>query len=106
MKCCTNKSVAKTNKMKFKQADEIQQALEQERLKAIISTVKQMLIAIRNSENFGEQRLIRILKEWVEINSIASKDKDEMLIIDDIISKVLGTEILENIGREEFICKP
>lgn len=73
-----------------------------ERQRAIVVTIKQMLVAIRKSENFGEDRLMRVLQEWVELDKTTYADEDTLFLIDDVISKILGKDILKVIGKEKL----
>ena len=69
--------------------------------------LKQLLYALHVSEGFGEQRLIRVLAEWVEVQNFVKDPKnnenDEMLMIDRVLNTVLPETILSYIGYEKLL---
>lgn len=70
-----------------------------------VNNLKIFLLALMRSEGFGERRLIRVLYEFCELANESKYDNDEMLMIDSIIEKVIGKQMMENIGYEEMELK-
>lgn len=69
--------------------------------------LKQLLYALHVSEGFGEQRLIRVLAEWVEVQNFVKDPKnnenDEMLMIDRVLNTALPETILSYVGYEKLL---
>ena len=73
-----------------------------ERKDLITNTIKIFLLALRHSEGFGKNKLLRVLYEYTQLQNEANFNNDEMLIVDRELEKVLGKEVIDSIGREPF----
>ena len=74
-------------------------------LKHTKSDLKLFLLALIRSEGFGEKRLMRVLYEFCELMEETNYNSDEMMIVDSVVEKVLGKDVMKCIGYEPFITK-
>ena len=84
--------------------------LMEERARKIDHTrriVKQFLYALVKSEGYGEQRLMRVLKEWADtyefVNDPKNDENTEMLMIDRVLDSVLPKTVMSAVGYEKLL---
>lgn len=77
-----------------------------ERVEMTRQLLKQFLYALHVSEDYGENRLLRVLVTWSEVYKKVKDPKndenDEMLMIDRVLDKVIGPRYVKCIGRENL----
>ena len=61
---------------------------------------KIFLYALHRSEGFGENRLLRVIEECLEVAKLTNYNNEDMLVIDRVLGKVLGEEEIKSIGLE------
>ena len=66
---------------------------------------KIFLYALHRSEGFGENRLLRVIEECLEVANMTHYNNDDMLIIDRVLEQVLGKDEVTAIGREPLDIK-